>query len=61
MPIVNPAFNYCDISQNNGSVGQTHYDNIIWYRSKVQQHGFRPINNAKSYHFNWAIGAEWNE
>ena len=36
-PINNPAiFNYLDISQNGGNFGQTHYDNLIWYRSQVQ-------------------------
>ncbi len=61
VPIINPAFNFCDISQNNGTVGQQHYDNLLWFRSKVMEHGVRPINNVKSYHFNWAIGAEWDQ
>ncbi|MBN2313961.1 MAG: hypothetical protein JXM79_08520 [Sedimentisphaerales bacterium] len=56
VPIVHPAFNYCDISQNNGNAGQTHYDNILWYRTKVLEHGARPINHVKCYHFNWPVG-----
>jgi hypothetical protein len=60
VPIVDPAFNYCDISQNNGSDGQTHYDNILWYREKVLEHRARPINHVKCYHFHWPIGADFN-
>jgi hypothetical protein len=56
VPIIHPAFNYCDISQNNGNAGQTHYDNILWYRTKVLEHGARPINHVKCYHFNWPVG-----
>ena len=56
---VNPAFNFCDISQNNGNGGQAHYDNLIWYRSKVLEHGPRPINHTKCYHFNWPTGADF--
>ena len=62
VPITNAAFNYLDISQNNGVTGQTHYDNVIWYREKAASHGgARPVNNTKCYHFNWPIGAEWKE
>lgn len=53
VPIVETAFNFCDISQNNGNSGQEHYDNVLWYRNKVLQHGARPINHVKCYHFNW--------
>ncbi|OHB77403.1 MAG: hypothetical protein A2Z25_01190 [Planctomycetes bacterium RBG_16_55_9] len=56
VPIVNPSFNFCDISQNNGNAGQTHYDNVLWYRRKVLDHGARPINNVKCYYFNWPMG-----
>ena len=61
IPIVNDAFNYCDISQNNGVVGQQHYDNILWFRSKVLEHGPRPINNVKAYYFNWPTGGLFRE
>jgi hypothetical protein len=59
VPLVNPAFNFSDISQNNGCSGQKHYDNLLWYRSRVLEHGVRPINNVKCYHFNWPIGADF--
>ena len=61
IPIACDAFNFCDISQNNGSVGQEHYDNILWYRAKVLQHGPRPINHTKSYLFDWPIGGAFQE
>ncbi|HUT87983.1 MAG TPA: hypothetical protein VMY37_00665 [Thermoguttaceae bacterium] len=59
VPLVNPAFNFCDISQNNGTSGQTQYDNLLWYRSRVLEHGARPINHIKCYHFDWPIGADF--
>ncbi len=59
VPILDAAFNYCDISQNNGTVGQAHYDNLLWFRSKVREYGPRPINNVKAYHFNWPIGGNF--
>jgi len=43
VPIVNPAFNFCDISQNNGSSGQIHYDNVLWYRSRVRAKFWRAV------------------
>ena len=58
-PILNKAFNYCDISQNNGVTGQQHYDNIVWFRSRVSEHGARPVNNVKAYRFDWPIGEEY--
>lgn len=61
IPIVNSAFNYCDISQNNGVVGQEHYDNILWFRVKVLEHYARPINHVKAYCFDWPIGREYRE
>ena len=61
IPIVNSAFNYCDISQNNGVVGQQHYDNILWFRAKVLEHSARPINHVKAYLFDWPIGREYRE
>ncbi len=61
VPILDAAFNYCDISQNNGSSGQQHYDNLLWYRAQVHKHGARPINNVKCYHFNWPVGAKFRE
>lgn len=60
VPIVNPAFNFSDISQNNGTSGQTQYDNLLWYRSRVLEHGARPINHVKCYHFNWPIGDDFS-
>jgi len=59
VPLMNPAFNFSDISQNNGTSGQMHYDNILWYRSRVLASGIRPINNVKCYHFNWPIGGSF--
>ena len=61
VPVVNPAFNYCDLSQNNGTTGQTHYDNLIWFRAQVAKHGPRPINHIKAYHFNWPIGLRFRD
>lgn len=61
VPITNRAFNYCDISQNNGTVGQRQYDNIFWFRERVSAFGARPINNVKAYLFDWPIGAEFSE
>ena len=59
VPLLNAAFNFSDISQNNGASGQTQYDNILWYRSRVLALGARPINNVKCYHFNWPIGSSF--
>ena len=61
VPIGNPAFNFCDISQNNGNSGQQHYDNFLWYRELVHGTGIRPINNVKCYHFNWCTGCDFHE
>jgi hypothetical protein len=61
VPLLNAAFNFSDISQNNGASGQTQYDNILWYRSRVLAHGARPINNVKCYHFNWPIGSSFGK
>jgi len=61
VPLLNGAFNFSDISQNNGASGQTHYDNILWYRSRVLEHGVRPVNNVKCYHFNWPIGSSFGK
>jgi hypothetical protein len=61
VPLINPAFNFSDVSQNNGTSGQRHYDNLIWYRSRVREIGARPINHVKCYHFNWPVGADFNQ
>ena len=61
VPIVNAAFNFCDISQNNGNSGQQHYDNLLWYRSKILERGARPINHVKCYHFNWPTGTSFQD
>ncbi len=58
--ILNPAFDYCDISQNNGNTGQIHYDNALWFRSKVYEFGVRPINNIKCFYLNWPTGADFH-
>ena len=60
VPLMNSAFNFSDVSQNNGNSGQRHYDNLLWYRSKVLEHGARPINHVKCYHFNWPTGASFH-
>ena len=59
--LVNPAFNFSDISQNNGTSGQAQYDNLLWYRFRVLEHGVRPINHVKCYHFNWPIGGNFSK
>ena len=51
---------YLDISQNNGNVGQSQYDNLIWFRNLVIQYKKRPINNVKCYHFNWPTGTSFH-
>lgn len=61
IPIINTAFNYCDISQNNGAVGEEHYDNILWFRAKVLEHSKRPINHVKAYRYDWPIGEEYRK
>ncbi len=44
-------FAYFDISQNNWQEGQTHYDNALWVRNMLQDHGgVRPLTNIKVYH-----------
>jgi len=44
-------FSFVDISQNNWQVGQTHYDNLMWFRNMLAKHpgGVRPMNNVKVY------------
>ncbi len=44
-------FSFCDVSQNNWQVGQTHYDHPIWFRDNLlcQSAGPRPMNNVKIY------------
>ncbi|MEW6236355.1 MAG: hypothetical protein AB1656_13290 [Candidatus Omnitrophota bacterium] len=44
-------FSFVDVSQNNWQVGQTHYDNLMWYRNMLvdQPGGVRPMNNVKVY------------
>ena len=61
VPLLNAAFNFSDISQNNGASGQRQYDNILWYRSRVLSHSARPINNVKCYYFNWPIGSSFGK
>ncbi|MBN1670093.1 MAG: hypothetical protein JXR37_03625 [Kiritimatiellae bacterium] len=60
VPVANPdVYTFCDISQNNGNGGQAQYDNLVWYRARVLEHGARPINHTKCYHFNWPTGADF--
>ncbi len=44
-------FSFCDVSQNNWQIGQTHYDRLLWYRTNLEQQpgGIRPMNNVKVY------------
>jgi beta-mannanase len=61
-PIQHPeVYNYCDISQNGGNTGQTHYDNLVWYREQLQAHSPRPINHVKIYSFIWETGVHWTD
>jgi hypothetical protein len=41
--------------------GASDSDNILWYRRKVLEHGARPINNTKAYHYNWPIGGKFRQ
>lgn len=59
-PILHPdLYNYCDISQNGGNTGQTHYDNLIWYRARLAEHTARPINHVKIYKGIWPTGTDY--
>ena len=59
-PIENPdVYNFCDLSQNGGNVGQTHYDNLVWYRTQLLTRSPRPINHVKIYKFIWETGKHW--
>lgn len=61
-PILHPdLYNYCDIAQNGGNKGQVHYDNLIWYRSRLQEHKPRPINHVKIYKFVWPTGTRYHD
>lgn len=51
-------YNYADISQNGGNEGQTHYDNLVWYREQLLDSP-RPINHTKIYSFTWPTGVSW--
>ena len=51
------SFTYLDLAQNGGNSGQTHYDNLIWYREQAAQVAPRPINHVKTYAFDWPTGA----
>ncbi len=43
-------FSFVNISQNNWQEGQIHYDNALWIRKAVQEHGgARPLTNIKVY------------
>ena len=59
--ILDPVFNFLDISQNNGNPGEIQYDNLVWYRDKVIENGRRPINNVKAYYMNWPTGFEFRD
>ena len=51
-------YNFTDISQNGGNGGQTHYDNLMWFHSRLQT-APRPINHTKIYQFDWPTGKDW--
>jgi hypothetical protein len=60
-PLSRPdLYNYSDISQNGGNMGQIHYDNLVWYRSLLLDNP-RPINHVKTYRFTWPTGAEYRD
>ena len=43
-------FAFFDISQNNWQIEQAHYDNILWIKDVLQDHGGkRPLTNTKVY------------
>ncbi len=52
-------YTFCDVSQNGGNIGEKHYDNLIWYRSRLMEHSPRPINHVKVYTFIWPTGTSW--
>lgn len=41
-------YTFLDISQNNGSIGETHYENVLYVRDEIASNP-RPINNTKNY------------
>jgi hypothetical protein len=44
------TFIFMDVSQNNWQTGQTHYEDILWMRSVLPEHGgLRPLTNVKVY------------
>lgn len=60
--ILNPIFNFLDISQNNGNPGEPQYNNLVWYRNKMIENGVqRPINNVKAYYMNWPTGMGFSD
>jgi hypothetical protein len=60
-PLSHPEiYNYTDISQNGGNTGQTHYGNLVWFRSQLLDDP-RPINHTKIYQFNWPTGVDWRD
>lgn len=60
-PILHPdIYNFCDLAQNGGNIGQTHYDNLVWYRARLLEHSPRPINHVKIYKFIWPTGTSWH-
>ncbi len=43
-------YNFIDISNNNGQVGQVHYETALWVKNHVAENNMvRPINNVKIY------------
>ena len=54
-------YNFLDISQNGGNTGQTHYDNLIWYRGQAASYKIRPVNHTKTYAMNWPTGLEYSQ
>jgi len=54
-------FNYTDISQNGGNVGEEHYQNLLWFRSVVKRGQPRPVNHTKTYKCIWPTGVPFGE
>lgn len=43
-------YDFIDISNNNGQMGQVHYETGLWVRNHIAKKGIvRPINNVKIY------------
>ncbi|MCK4966497.1 hypothetical protein KAS50_05670 [bacterium] len=56
-------FSFTEVSQNTTQVGQTHYDNLIWYRENLvkEKSGICPMNNVKVYSHLWRPDKRWSD